>query len=288
MDWRPNAAKASSSTRYTWRITHRVIVIAFLAIGILNAPTVRAQSPSAAPAPLKFEVASLKPSAPGGRGGGIRPGQGGERYDATNVSLRLLITVAYRVKDEQVAGGPEWLDAQLYDMRAKAEKPSGMEELHPMLQDLLAERFQLKFHRETKELPIYALTVDKNGPKLQPHEAQSAGDPWIDQAQEQFLHLKWHATFVPMDFFAWRLGLFMDRPVVDLTQLKGGYDFDLAFTREPPPGLPENFQVNGQAIDTSGPSIFEAMQKQLGLKLERQKGPVEILVIDRAEKTAEN
>lgn len=237
---------------------------------------------------MKFEVASLKPSPPGGRGGGIRPTLGGERYVATNIPLKLLITVAYRVKAEQVVGGPDWMNTDLYDMNAKAEKPSSVEDLHLMLQDLLAERFKLKFHRETKEMPVYALTVDKNGPKLLAHEAQSAGDPWIDQTQEQFLHMKMHATFVPMEYFAWRLAQMLDRPVLDQTKLKGGYDFDLAYTRELPPGLPEGAVLNGVPVDTSGPSIFEAIQKQLGLKLERQKGPVEIMVIDRAEKAVEN
>jgi len=167
-------------------------------------------------------------------------------------------------------------------MDAKAEKPSSLDDLNLMLQDLLVERFKLKFHRETKELPVYALTVDKGGPKL--HEAQGAGNPSIDFRQEPFLHVKMHATSVPMDYFAWRLGL--DRPVIDLTKLKGSYDFDLAYTAELPPGLEEG--PNGTPIDVSGPSIFEAVQKQLGLKLERQKGPVEVVVIDHAEKAVEN
>ena len=196
--------------------------------------------------------------------------------------------VAYRVKRDQVVGGPAWLDTDLYDMQAKAEKPSNVEELHVMLQNLLMERFQLQFHRTTKELPMYALTVDKGGPKLEAHEAKSAGDPWIGQTQEQILHNKLTATFCPMDYFAWRLSMLMDLPVVDQTNLKGGYDFKLSYTQEPPPGMPEGAQINGQAIDTSGPNIFEAIRQQLGLKLERQKGPVEILAIDRAEKANGN
>src|SRR5207248_5001548 len=135
-----------------------------------------AQAPAATPSSLKFEVASLKASQPGGRGGGIRPAPGGERYQATNIPLRLMIMVAYRIKADQVAGGPGWIDTDLYDMNAKAERPSSVEELHVMLQNLLAERFKLQFHRETKELPVYALSVDKNGPKLTPHEAQNAGE----------------------------------------------------------------------------------------------------------------
>jgi uncharacterized protein (TIGR03435 family) len=237
---------------------------------------------------LKFEVASIKPSQLGEARYGIRPAPGGERYVASNVTLKQMITVAYRIKADQVAGGPAWLDADHYDMNAKAEHPSSIEELHAMLQDLLADRFQLRFHRESKELPMYALTVDKDGPKLKPHEAQSGGDPWIDQTQDHFPQMTWHATFAPMDFFAWRLSLILDRPVVDQTNLKGGYDFDLKFTQELPPNIQPGALLNGEPIDASGPTIFDAIRRQLGLKLERQKGPVEILVIDRAEKPVEN
>ncbi len=240
---------------------------------------------------LKFEVATIKPTDPGKENGMIRPAPGGERYLATNIPLRLYIIVAYRLKDSQVIGGPSWLDTERYDMNAKAEKPSSVEDLHLMLQDLLAERFKLKFHKESKELPMYALTVDqgsaKSGTKLQPHQADSAGDPWIDQAFDQ-LKSKWHATSTPMDYFAWRLSLLLDRPVVDLTKLKGGYDFDLSFTRELPPGLQEGALLNGVPADTSGPTIYEALRQQLGLKLEKQKGPVEIMVIDHAEKPEGN
>ena len=100
--------------------------------------------------------------------------------------------------------------------------------------------------------------------------------------------MTWHAKFVPMDYFAWRLSLLLDRPVLDQTELTGGYDFDLRFTREPPPGLPEGALLNGAPIDTSGPTLFQALRQQLGLKLERTKGPVDIIVIDHAEKPGEN
>jgi len=264
--------------------------------GILNPARSSAQSPSAptssaaAPSSLKFEVASLKPSQPNEPGPyGIRPAPGGERYLASNVTLKLMIMVAYRVKDSQVAGGPAWMNTDRYDMNAKAERPSSVEDLHLMLQDLLAERFKLQFHRQTKELPIYALTVDKGGPKLQPHEAQSAGDPWIDVKFEP-PKMMWHGTFAPMGYFAWRLSLILDRPVIDQTNLSGGYDFDVAFTPELPLDRtpPEGTLRNAAPLDTSGPTIFEAVRQQLGLKLERQKGPADIMVIDHAEKPVEN
>jgi len=267
---------------------HRIAAAALTVIGLVSAPSARAQAPGAPPTSLTFEVATLKPSAAGGRGGGIRPAPGGERYLATNVSLRLLMTIAYGVKADQVVGGPGWMDTDLYDMNAKAERASNIEELHVMLQNLLADRFKLKCHREAKELPIYALEVDANGHKLHPHEAQSAGDPWIDQAVEKFFHVKMNARFVSMEYFAWRLSQMLDRPVVDQTKLKGGYDFELTFTRDRPPGLPEGGLINGEPVDTSGPTIFEAVRQQLGLKLERQKGPVQTIVIDRVEKPVEN
>jgi uncharacterized protein (TIGR03435 family) len=157
-----------------------------------------------------------------------------------------------------------------------------------MLQNLLADRFHLKFHRETKELPVYALSVDKGGHKLKPHEAQSAGDPWIDQNVEQVVRMKLTATFVHMDYFVWRLGQLLDRPVIDQTGLKGGFDFNLAYTRDLPPGLRDGALLNGSPIDTPGPNLFEALHQQLGLKLEPQKGPVDVLVIDHAAKPVEN
>jgi uncharacterized protein (TIGR03435 family) len=233
---------------------------------------------------LQFEVASLKPSPPGEKGGGIRPAPGGTRYLATGVPLKLLLTVAYRIRDDQISGGPAWMGTDLFDMNAEAERPASMDELHVMLQNLIKERFKLRMHSETKERPVYFLSVDKTGVKTKPHEIGSAGDPWIDQPGFGRLTAK----FTPMDYFAWRLSLMLDRPVLDRTGLKGGYDFDLSWTPDLPPGFPEGGLINGQAVDTSGPTIFAALEKQLGLKLEAQRGPFEILVIDHAEKPAGN
>jgi uncharacterized protein (TIGR03435 family) len=246
------------------------------------------QAPAKIPPDLQFEVASLKPSTGEGRGGGIRPAAGGQRYEATNCPIKLMIQVAYRVKADQIVGGPAWLDSDRFDLEAKAEKPSSADELHVMLINMLQDRVQLQFHREKKEVPMYALTVDKGGPKLTPHEAANAGDPWIDQVQEKFLRIKMKATFAPMDYFAFRLSQLMDRPVVDLTNLHGGFDFNLEYTRELPPGFPDNGKINGEDPDTSGPTVFDAVKKQLGLELKAQKGPVEVIVIDRAEKPTAN
>jgi uncharacterized protein (TIGR03435 family) len=241
---------------------------------------------------LKFEVATLKASPPGEPGAGIRPLPGGQRYEAVNLTLKGIMVAAYRVKADQIVGGPSWIDTDRFDMNAKAERSSSIEELHAMLRNLLQEQFKLEFHRETKELPIYSLSVDRGGAKLQPHEAQNAGDPWIDIEPDPhpggFLKMVWHARFSPMDYFAFRLGQIMDRPVIDGTGLKGGFDFNLAFTRDLPAGMQEGAVINGAQVDTSGPTIFEAVQKQLGLRLDRQKGPAEIIVVDPAEKPVAN
>jgi uncharacterized protein (TIGR03435 family) len=177
-------------------------------------------------------------------------------------------------------------------MNARAERSSRIEELHAVLKNLLAEQFKLEFHRETRELPIYSPSVDKGGAKLQPHEPRNAGDPWIDIVPDSrprgFLKMAWHARFSPMDYFVFRLGQIMDRPVIDRTGLKGGFDFNLAFTRELPPGMREGALINGAQVDTSGPTIFEALQKQLGLRLDRLKGPAEVIVVERAEKPLAN
>jgi uncharacterized protein (TIGR03435 family) len=259
------------------------------AVCILFAASLLAQAPAGIPPDLRFEVASLKPSTAEGTGYGIRPAPGGQRYVAVNCPIKLMIQVAYRVKADQITGGPGWLDTERFDMEAKAEKPSSGDELHVMLMNMLVDRLQLKFHREKREMPMYALTVDKGGPKqLTPHEAANGGEPWIDQNQEKFLHIKMKATSAPMDYFAFRLSQLMDRPVVDLTNLHGGYDFSLEFTRDLPPGFPEGGKINGEEPDTSGPAVFTAVQQQLGLELKARRGPVDVIVIDRAERPAAN
>jgi uncharacterized protein (TIGR03435 family) len=258
------------------------------AVALILALPLLAQSPAKIPPDLQFEVASLKPSHGDGPGGGIRPAPGGQRYTARNCPIKLMIQVAYRVKAEQIIGGPAWLGTDLYDMDAKADKPSSADELHVMLMNLLADRLQLKFHHEKKEMRVYALTVDKGGSKLTPHEAANAGEPWIDQNLDKFVHLKMKATCAPMDYFAFRLGQFLDLPVADMTNLRGGYDFTLEYTRELPPGFPEGGKINGETVDASGPNVFDAVKQQLGLELKPQRGSAQVIVIDSAEKPTGN
>lgn len=255
---------------------------------VLFSTSLLAQTPGQIPADLRFEVASLKPSDGTALGGGIRPAPGGERYEARNCTIKTMIQVAYRVKADQIVGGPAWLGTGRFDMDAKAEKPSSADELHVMLMNMLVDRLRLKFHREKREMSIYALTVGGAGTKLKPHQAANGGDPWIDQTEAPFLHVKMKATSAPMDYFAFRLSQLMDRPVVDLTNLPGGYDFNLEFTRDLPSGFPAGGRINGEEVDTSGPTVFAAVRQQLGLELRPQKGPAEVIVIEHAEKPTDN
>lgn len=277
------------SRAYNPGIMHRIAAATLAAIGLATGQLARAQAPVATDTTLKFDVASLKPSPPGGNSSGIHPDPGGRTYRATNTTLKYMLTVAYRIRAGQIASGPAWMDTDRYDMIANAERPSSVDELHTMLKNLLAERFQLKFHMETKEMPVYALTVDKSGAKLTPHEAQNAGESLIEVWSSQPLHMKVKATSAPMDYLAFRLAERMDRPVFDQTNIKGGYDFNLAYTLEPPATMQVGMVGhNGIPIDFSGPTIFEALRQQLGLRLEPRKGPVEIMIVDRVEKPSEN
>jgi uncharacterized protein (TIGR03435 family) len=237
---------------------------------------------------LKYELASVKPSPPEERGGSGRPEPGGQRYRGIHLPLKAYISSAYRIKADQVVGGPGWIGTDSFDIEAQAAKPSTLEEHHLMMRSLLAERFHLQFHLETKEMPFYSLGLESNGVKLTLHDATNSGEPWIEQGMDTPFHARWKATSSSMELFAFRLAAIMDRPVIDQTGLKGEYDFTLTYTMDLPPNLPPDSMINGQPIDNSGPSIFQAVRQQLGLRLDARKGPVEVMVIDHVEKPSGN
>ena len=225
-----------------------------------------------------FEVASVKPADPAHRGMSLDKLPGG-RFAASNVSLRMLLKEAYGMRDFQIENTPKWFDSERYDVSAKSEKASSSEELSEMLQTLLADRFRLKMHTEERELQAYALAIGKNGPKLK--EAQ-AGESSIGVKFRGMGHLT--GARASMEQLAEALSdvrlngrAMLERPVLDRTGLTGIYDFTLDFA----PGLdPESA--------ASGPSIFTAVQEQLGLKLETRNAPVKMFVIDHVEKASEN
>jgi uncharacterized protein (TIGR03435 family) len=286
-----------------------VALAAPVAVGLLHAPVLAAQPSSTAEPTPKFEVASIKPSDPAGRGVMIQFAPGG-RFVAKNVTLKSLIAMAFDVREFQLSGGPAWAGATRYDIEAKAESGAPEDDPHQIktdeqrekfqqrqrmrIQALLADRFQLKVAHGTKELPIYALKIAKNGPKLQESKEEEGG---ANQFQGVRISGPGQMTGgkVPMKFLTQILGQNVGRPVVDQTGLTGKYDFKLEWT--PDPNQPGGFGGPGPGpdgafrpppADPNGPSIFTAVEEQLGLKLESQKGPVEMLTIDAAEKPSEN
>ena len=240
-------------------------------------------------APLRFEVASVKVRTEPTRSSSIGPMPGGERYRATNASLRMLVLTAFHVRPNQVVGGPGWMEREFYDVDAKAEHPSTREEMRAMLRNLLIDRFALRVRRETRDLPVYVLLVDRNGPRLAKTAVQPDGDPVIDQSMEPWPshRLKMKARAWPMGFLTERLGAFLDRPVIDRTGLARNYDFELTFVEDVPQQVVENMAKQGKQFDPH-PTIFEAVREQLGLHLEPQKGPVETIVVEHAERPGPN
>lgn len=259
----------------------------------------------------KFEVASVRENT--SNDGKVMIGvQPGGRFNAVNVPLWDLIRQAFAVQRTQIVGAPDWSNTARYDIVAKAERdipgagpaaPIGP--LNYMLQDLLEDRFKLRAHREQRELPIYALVVARNdtqlGAGLRPSTVDCSamrgrggrpgmpppGPPLAGErpvcgmrvAPNQVL-----AGGIPLTQLTLMLSQFTQRIVVDRTGLTGNFDIDLTFTPEqlpqgpPPPGVPL------PSIDPNGPSLFTALQEQLGLKLESDRAPVEVLVIDHVER----
>ena len=250
-----------------------------LAIGSQVPPQPPAQPPAGAAAPLEFEVASVKPIKRE-----IGPGAGPwtfshGRFNAEAATLRGVIGWAYSTLTVQVHGGPGWLDTERYDFVAKAESAdASRDELRAMLQSLLADRFKLAVHRETQDLPVYTLVIAKNGPKLQEaKETEQTYGKWV--ARDQVLCTKFNMRGL-VDLLAGVLG----SPVSDKTGLTGRYDFKLQWTSL---RAQKRVKSDSPPLD-SAPDIFGAVQEQLGLKLEAKKGPVEVLVVDRAEKASVN
>jgi uncharacterized protein (TIGR03435 family) len=229
-----------------------------------------------------FEVASVKLDRSGTSGASFQFAPGGQRFAGTNTTLGALILLAYKLTPSRLSA-PMHLPAEYYDVDAKTEKAVSSDQMLLMLQALLADRFKLKLHWETKEMPVYALVLTKGGPKFRETETGGEGFPQGSRGSRGQTILQ----NAPLSYFAWSLSLAVDRPVVDRTGLTGRYDFEYSYRREPG-GLVRNPQEHEAAAAPDAPSIFDAIQEQLGLKLEPQKGPVEILVVDHVERPDAN
>jgi uncharacterized protein (TIGR03435 family) len=288
-------------------------VAGLLVFGLVNASRVRAQSSQVAEAPLpSFEVASVKPNHSGTSRRFFSFGDPG-RFTATNVTAKMIIEFAYNVKDFQLSGGPSWINSEGYDINAKVDDSLAeqlqklpleqrLDQNRLMLQPLIADRFKLKLTRETKELPVNALVVAKGGPKLtstaftppDPSSSNPATPPNGPGIGFNGIG-KLVATDMPVSALADVLPMQADlggRMILDQTGLAGKYDFTLQWTPVNPvmtiggvtlPPLP-----GAAAPVPDGPSIFTAIQEQLGLKLESTKGPVDTIVIDHVEEPSEN
>jgi uncharacterized protein (TIGR03435 family) len=242
--------------------------------------------------PTSFDVASIKPNAENDHRVMIRIQPGG-RFTATGINLRFLIGQAYGVRDFQILNAPGWAASDRFDIDAKAD---GLPErlppdlMRPLLKSLLEERFKIKVHTETKEMPVYALVVAKGGSKLkEAADGEGPGQRMIRMGRGTI-----EGQAMPMGMLVQQLAQNIGRTVIDKTGLTGNYEVKLEWTPEPGQG---GGPFGGGAppppdalppADTNGPSIFTALQEQLGLKLESQKGPVPMIVVDSVSKPTEN
>lgn len=227
-----------------------------------------------------FDVASVRLSGPEERAAAAQFPPGG-RFTA-NIALRYVIERAYDIEDYQLLGDPDWVKTERYSIQAKAEGATTDDRLRLMVQTLLASRFGLKIHHETRDLPVYALVVGKGGPKL-----QVASDATLCGGNGCFTIGKGNfgAKGATLPWAAKTLTRIMDRPVLDKTQLSGNYDFRLHFD---PSTASAAVMAAASTADSTEPSIFTAIQEQIGLKLDPRREPVDVLVIDHVEKPSGN
>ena len=216
-----------------------------------------------------FEVAAIKPASPDEAGYSGADGRNG-LLKMWNVTLKQCITSAYKIPEAQILGGPKWIDELSYDILAKADHPAGEHELTTMLQSLLADRFRLQLHHETRTVSGYTLTVAKGGIKATPadptrHSFGNGGRGFID------------AGASPLKGLTIRLSALLGRPVIDMTGDKRKFDFHLKWTPD-----------DAGPPTSDSPSLFTALQEQLGLKLEAGKVSADVLVVDHAELPSEN
>jgi uncharacterized protein (TIGR03435 family) len=253
---------------------------------LLSASGIFAQSPSPTPRP-KFEVATVKPTDPDARSGRYITMQGNNRFIEKAYTLKLLIAAAYDLNPRTISGGPAWIESDHYDIVAVTPgevRPTHNEQMS-MLRSLLADRFQLTFHREPKVFSIYELQLAKSGSKLketvEPNDPPTVG-PGVVYPQHIVLPAR-NATMG--DFTSLLQRAILDRPVVDKTGLSGRFDFDLDWA-------PDETQFGGDvpkaSADAPGAPLFSAIQEQLGLRLVATKGPVDALVVDKAERPSAN
>ena len=242
------------------------VLSAAIVVLVGNPPEVRAASPQTEQSRLAFDAVSIKRSVSKGPGGLTQTLPG--RFVATNATLKMLFRPAHGIRgDYQISGGPNWIDTDRYDVQATIGFSATLEDVHRMLQALLAEQFRVTLHREPREIPVYALVVGKSGVKLK--EVLASGDAITGKDSKSN-----GQTMVGLAEYLSRLPS-IDRPVLDRTGLAESYDVSPLVT------------VSRAKRANSDDFIFTAIQ-EFGLRLESQKGIIDVLVIDHAEKPPEN
>jgi uncharacterized protein (TIGR03435 family) len=264
------------------------------AIGAAHAQT---GAPASRPA---FDVVSIKPNTSGVGSERIGPILMG-RFTANSIGVDHLMRLAYKVHDFEISGAPSWTKSEKFDIVARAEgmEKATYEQMQPLLQSLLADRFRLLLHREIKDLPVYELVAAKGGsrlvatregnctefdPKNPPPPQPGRALPRVCGATRMGRNLL-QAVGLSLPDIAADLSEILGRPVVDKTGLMGTFDVHLEFAPDNAVALGAEFSPTA---DPSDPSIFTALQEQLGLKLELSKGPIEVLIIDHVERPGEN
>jgi uncharacterized protein (TIGR03435 family) len=234
-----------------------------LAVAALSAHAQSGKAP-----PPAFEVASIKPADP--KANGMSSSWSKGRLTMDNISLKDLIEQAFVLKDYMLSG-PSWLDSVHFNVAAKPPAGASMEGFPEMMQTMLADRFKLEYHRESKVLPAYVLTVDKKGLKLKPVEDKGGGG-WSTNRG------KIDGNELSMAGIADLLSHQLNSPVEDMTGVSGRYDIKLLY-------IPDDSPADVKFSPGAASSIYAALQEQAGLKLETKKVPVSIVVVDRIERT---
>ena len=240
----------------------------------------------AADAHPSFEVATIKPADPDYRGKTI--GKRGRNFRTRNTSLTELIGYAYNLHKNQITGAPSWAENDKYDLSAVPDQDGVPSDLQwkAMLQQLIADRFKLTIHHEQKELSVYVLSVDKDGPRNLTKSDSTAPDfnLSIDAAPEGMALTLQRGSMTNLAVFGLQ-GAVLDRPVLDQTGIAGRFDLVLKW-------LPDESQFGGRMkipeTDKSAPGLFTAIREQLGLRLDALKAPADVIVIDHVEKPSGN
>ena len=271
-------------------------------LGLVNVNHASAQAQDA-PADLpKFEVAAIKPNKSGD--GRVMLMFKPDGVSMTGTPVQMMLRAAFGVEDDRIVGAPGWVRTDRFDIEAKVSPEDApkldklkRDERMLMLQPLMVDRFGLKFHHETRELPDYALVIAKGGPKLKASDAGAAAASGAPQRHSTMINGrgKIEGKGSSIENLAHVLSPLVDRTILDKTGLTGSYDYTLNWTPDDGPSPmaagPDGGRPgadNAPPPDANGPSLFTALQEQLGLKLEPQKGPVDVIVIDHIEQPSAN